>query len=74
MKKLSTSGVDLANGGGFEELHPFQEHLLDNKTIVYDGLSPDRLIFSGNFLSDKILYLLYGTDKGDYVGRIQLFL
>jgi len=26
---------------------------------VYDGLSPDRAFFSGNSVSNKILYLLY---------------
>jgi hypothetical protein len=34
--------------------------------MVYDGLSPDRLIFSGNSLSDKKLYLLYDSDTGHY--------
>jgi hypothetical protein len=33
--------------------------------IVYDGLSPDRAIFSGNSLSNKKLHLLY--DSGHYI-------
>ena len=37
---------------------------MDYKIIVYDGLSPDRFIFSGNSLSNKKLYLLY--DAGYY--------
>ena len=32
---------------------------------MYDGLSPDRLIFSGNSLSKKELYFLY-ADSEDY--------
>ena len=50
---LKASGVDLSNGGGLEELQHFQDYLSDYKIIVYDGLSPDRLIFSGNSVSNK---------------------
>jgi hypothetical protein len=49
-----------------EELQQFQDHLSDYKIMIYDGLSPDRLIFSGNSLSDKKLYLLYDSDTGHY--------
>jgi hypothetical protein len=45
---LKSSGVDLSNGGGLEEFKQFQEYLSDYKINVYDGLSPDRVIFSGN--------------------------
>jgi hypothetical protein len=63
---LKGSGVDLSDGGGLEEFEQFQDYLSDYKIIVYDGLSPDRLIFSGNSLSDKKLYLLYDADSGHY--------
>ena len=63
---LKASGVDLSNGGGLEELQQFQDYLSDYKIIVYDGLSPDRLIFSGNSVSNKKLYLLYDADTGHY--------
>ena len=63
---LKASGVDLTNGGGLEELQQFQDHLSDYKIVVYDGLSPDRLIFTGNSLSDKKLYLLYDAETGHY--------
>ena len=33
---------------------------------MFDGLSPDRLIFSGNSLSAKKLYLLYDSDSGHH--------
>jgi len=56
---LSASGVDLTNGGGFKELEQFQNYLSGYKFILYDGLSPDRFIFSRNSLSNKKLYLLY---------------
>jgi hypothetical protein len=32
---------------------------------VFDGLHPDRVMFSGNSLSDKI-YLLYNRASGHY--------
>jgi len=54
---LKASGVDLSNGGGLEELQQFQDYLSDYKILVFEGLSPDRLIFSGNSLSTKKLYL-----------------
>ena len=34
--------------------------------MLFDGLSPDRLIFSGNSLSAKKLYLLFYSDNGHY--------
>jgi len=59
---LDASGVDLANGGVFQERWQFQEHLSDYKIIVFDGLNTDRVMFSGNSLSTKKLYLLYDRD------------
>jgi len=43
---LKTSGVYLYNGGGFEELRQFQDHLSDYQIIVFDGLNTDRVMFS----------------------------
>jgi UDP-glucose 6-dehydrogenase len=63
---LKASGVDLSNVGGLEELQQFQEYLSDYTINVYDGLSPDRLTFSGKSLSDRKLYLLYDSDSGYY--------
>jgi hypothetical protein len=63
---FKASGVDLSNGGGLEEYQQVQEYLSDYKIIVYDRLSPDRLIFSGNSLSDKKLHLLYDSGSGHY--------
>jgi hypothetical protein len=45
---LEASGVDLSDSGSLQGLQQFQEHLSVYKMIVYDGLSPNRLIFSGN--------------------------
>jgi hypothetical protein len=44
---LKASGVDLSYGGGLEELQQFQEYISDYTITVYDGLNPDRLLFSG---------------------------
>ncbi len=63
---LNASGVDLYNGEGLEELQQFQDYLSDYKIIVYGGLSPDRLVFTGNSFSKKKLYLLYNADTGHY--------
>ena len=60
---LKASGLDLSNGGGFEELRQFQDHLSDYKIIVFDGLNPDRVMFSGNSRSAKKLHLLYDRDN-----------
>jgi hypothetical protein len=51
---------------GFEELRHFQEYLSDYKISVFDGLNPDRVLFSGNSISAKKLYLLYDRDSGHY--------
>lgn len=47
---LKPSGVDLANGGGFEEHRQFKKYLSDYKIIVFDGLYPDRVMFRRNSL------------------------
>ena len=62
----NASGVKLRNAGGFEELQQFQEYLSDYKIIVYDGLNSDRVMFSGNSVSKKKLYLLYNLDCKHY--------
>jgi hypothetical protein len=61
---LKVSGVNLTNGGGLEELEQFQENFSDCKIIAFDGLCPDRIIFSGHSLSAKKLYLLYDSESG----------
>jgi len=61
---LTASGNDLTNGGGLKELERFRNYFSDYKIIVYDGFSPDRVLLSGNSLSNKKLYLLY--DGGHY--------
>ena len=53
--------MDLSNVGGFEELEQFQEHLSDYKIVLFDPLYPQRVMFSGNSLSDEKLYLLCNT-------------
>ena len=63
---MKASGVDFSNGGGFKELQQFQQYLSDYKIIVFDGLYPDRVIFSGNSLSTKKLYFLYDRDFHHY--------
>jgi len=61
---LGASGANLCNGRGFEELRQFQDYLSDYKNIVFNGSNPGRVMFSGNSLSAKKLYLLY--DNGHY--------
>jgi len=55
---LKASGVDLCNGGGLEQFRQFQQYLSGYRIIVFDGLYPDRVMFSGNFLSAIKLHLL----------------
>ena len=61
---LSAFGDKLTNSRGSKELEQFQNYLWNYKIIVYDGLSSDGDIFSGNYISNKKLYLLY--DSGHY--------
>jgi len=58
---LKASGFDLSNGGGFE-LRQVQEYLSEYKSIVFVVLYYNRVMFSGNSLSAKKLYLLYNRD------------
>jgi len=63
---LEASGVDLSLEGGFEELEQFQEYLTNYKIVLFYGLKPHRIMFSGNSLYDKKLYLLYNSDTRHY--------
>jgi hypothetical protein len=63
---LKASGFNLRNAGGLDELQQFQEYLSDYKIIVYDGLDPSRVMFSGNSVSAKKLYLLYDVKHKHY--------
>jgi len=63
---LKASGVNLRNAGGFDELQQFRKYLSDYKIIVYDGLNPSRVMFSGNSVSAKKLYLLYDEKNKHY--------
>jgi len=58
--------VDLSNGGGFKELRHFQDNLSYYQTIVFNGLNPDRDIYSGNSRSSKKFHLLYDRDNEHY--------
>ena len=49
-KLLKASGVDLFNGGGLQKLEQFQQYVSGYNITVFDGLYPDRVMFSGNFL------------------------
>jgi len=64
---LKASGVDLSNGGVFEEFRQFQDHLSDYKIIVFVCLfvclNSNRVMFSGNSCSAKKLLLLYDRDN-----------
>ena len=52
--------------GGLEELEQFREYLSDYKIVVFDGLNPDRVMFTGNSLPTKKLYLLYNVNSRHY--------
>jgi hypothetical protein len=59
---LSASGVNLSNGGWFKELKLFQNYVSEYKIVVYNRLSSDRVLFRGNSLSIKKLYLLCDSE------------
>jgi hypothetical protein len=50
--------------GGMDELQKFQDYLSDYKSSVYDGFSYDILVFTGNSVSNKKLYLLHDANTG----------
>ena len=63
---LNLSSNNLSNGGGLKKLQRFQESISAYKIILCNDLNPDRLMFVGNSVSAKILYLLYNLDSGHY--------
>jgi hypothetical protein len=59
---LKTCGFDLSNGGDLEELQQFQEYLSNHKINLYDGMSPERLVFREiPFLKRNRLYCMMRT-------------
>ena len=68
---LSASGFKLNNGGAFKRLRQFKNYLSHYKIIVYDVLSPDRVIFSGNSLSNKKLYVLYDSGHFNVITKLK---
>ena len=58
--------MDLSNGGSFRELQQFQENLTVYNIVVFNGLNPDRVMFSGNSLSGRKFYLLYNAYTKHY--------
>ena len=63
---LKATGVKLRHAGVFEELRQFQNYLSDYKIIVYYGLSPERVMFSGDSIPSKKLHLIYDSNLGHY--------
>ena len=49
-----------------KDLKEFQENLSDYKIVVFNGINPDRVMFSGNCLSSKKFHLLYNADTKHY--------
>jgi len=62
---LKASGVDLSNGGDFEELGQIQEHLSDKNSFIC-LIKARYIMFTGNSFSDKKLYFLYNADTRHY--------
>ena len=50
---LKTTGIDPFTRGGIAELIRFQEHIREYKTVVYNGLSCDDILFEGQVDSSK---------------------
>jgi len=64
---LNASGVDLTNGGGFEEFRLFQKQFSDYKFNVFDGLNPNSVMFSGKSFSVKKLHLIFDRENKHYI-------
>jgi len=52
---LQTMGIDLQNGGGFNEIQQFQDHFSECTIVVYGGLDCE----DGQVTSEKRVNLLY---------------
>jgi hypothetical protein len=68
---LSASVSELRNGGSFKELEQFQKYLSTYKIIMDNGLSPGRVIFIGNSLSNKKLYLLHSAGHFNVITNLE---
>ena len=57
---LETTGIDLQNGGGINDLQRFQDHFTEYR-ILFGGLDCEYIIFDGQVKSEKKgINLLYG--------------
>ena len=56
---LQTTGIDLQNGEGVNEIQKFQDHFTDYKIVVYGGLNCEDIIFEGQVVSETRVNLVY---------------
>ena len=56
---LTTTGIDLTNGGGIPEIMQFQEHFKEYRIVVFGGLNCEDIVFDGQVESGKRINLLY---------------
>jgi len=55
---LETTGIDLSDGGGISELMRFQEHFIEYRIHIFEGLNCEGIFFDSRVESEKIINLL----------------
>jgi hypothetical protein len=63
---LATTGINLDNGGGIQELEQFLEHFNQYKIVVYTGLNCDSIMFEGQVETSDRINLLYDVTSRHY--------
>ena len=63
---LQTTGIDLQNGGGINEIQRFQDHFTEYRIVVYGGLDCNDVIFDRQINSEKRMNLLYDDANKHY--------
>ena len=56
---LETTGIDLQNGGGINELQQFEGHSTEYRIVVFGGLDCEDVILDRHVKSEKRINLLY---------------
>jgi len=63
---LETTGIDLASGGGIQELAIFQQHFGEYKIVVYQGFRWNNTMFQGRVECVKRVNLIYDDIESHY--------
>ena len=63
---LTTTKINLSNGGGLQELQKFSDHFQNYRIVVYSGLNSNDIMYDSGLVGKQTIYLLYDAEHKHY--------